>query len=258
MQYTNNFGLHPAILRAAINDPYSSGGSDFSATSLEAPARQKRLIELHKDELSVDVVSRIPAMLGQGLHSILERGARPGIDIVEKRYYAPIKVFGETYTLSAQIDFYDIETKTLSDWKTTKAFAFSKKAGSGQKPEWIRQLNVQKTIMEQQTPSISVKALQIVGILKDWEKRKVGVENGYPQCEVVTVDLPIWESAKTMEYIAMRIAAHVQAKTTLPECTKEETWYGKRCASYCDASSVCEQFKNMQKTGLIKNQSEDL
>lgn len=247
MKLTNKYGVPDAFFRAVQNDPYEKHG-DFSATGLLQPPRATVLLELFKDKIEVDVTTRVAQTIGQGAHSILERAARPGIDIIEKRYFANIEVDGKTYVISAQIDLYESDSKTLSDWKTTKAFAFSKKTGSGKKPEWVQQMNIQRFIMEQN--GVEVKRMQIVGLLKDWNKREAGV-NGYPQSEIMTVEMPVWTREEANAFIIERIRAHVSARHSLPLCTTKEAWGGNRCASYCDAAGVCSQYQESLKTGLF-------
>lgn len=247
MKHTNKYGLPLAFVRAVVNDPYDNDGSDFTGTSLSNPARASALIASRFADLEVDVSSRVAAIIGQGTHHIAERAARPNIDICEHRFFAHFEVGGLMYKVSSQIDLYERDTCALYDWKTTKSYAFSKKAGSGQKPEWLVQLNVAAEIMRRN--GHDVRTLHIIALLKDWSKREAG-SAGCPAQEVMLVDIPMWEREKVVAYIESRIAAHVLARTHLPECSVAETWAGRRCADYCDASSVCEQYKEMLKTGL--------
>lgn len=249
MKITNVRNLPEAFVRAVINDPYNNGGSDFSATSLDQPARVSALLAKYKDQLEVDASSKVAVIIGQGAHTIAERAARPGIDITEKRYFAKFTVNGVGYTVSAQIDLFETDTCGLYDWKTTKAYAFHKKAGGGQKPEWITQMNVGAEIMRRN--DIIPKSLTIIAMLKDWNKREV-LASGYPSSEVIAVSLPMWTSEKVNEYILKRIEAHIAARKELPKCSTSETWSGRRCADYCDASSVCLQWQEAKKTGLIE------
>lgn len=252
MKLINRYGLPDAFFRAVKADPYSRGLSDYSATSLANPPRAAVLIEAFKDTLEIDISTRVAATLGQGTHSILERAQRPGIDIVERRYYANFNVDDKDYIVSAQIDIYEGDTGCLQDWKTTKAFAFHKRSGNGKKPEWIWQMNVAVEIMRRQEVEINVKSLKVIGLLKDWERRKAKEEPGYPPFEIMTVELPLWESEETVAYINERIRLHEAAKVKLPKCTSTETWGGNRCAQWCDAASVCEQYKQTKSTGIIE------
>lgn len=246
MKITNKYGLPDAFVRAVTNDPYEKGESDFSVTGLLAPARQKALLQIHDDVVEEDAVDRVWSVLGQGTHHILQRAARPGIDLVEQRFFAK---FGET-TISGQIDLLEQDTGTLSDYKVTKAFAFSKKAGT--KFEWVAQLNMQLELLRRN--GLDARALQIVGILRDFDKKKMSD----PALEVVVLEIPIWTREKTIALIEERIKAHLSAKEQLPECTTKETWAGRRCSGWCPVSKFCEQFKQMQTTGLVQTKKEEV
>lgn len=253
MKYTNKYGLPEAFVRAVVNDPYDNGGADFSSTGLANPPRATALIEQNKETLEIDVTTRVATIIGQGSHSVAERAARPGIDLCEERISATFEVDGKIYKVSAGLDLYETDTGALMDWKTTKAYAFSKKAGSGKKPEWIEQLNIGAELLRRN--GHSPKTLTIIAMLKDWNKREAG-SAGMPESEVLAVELPMWTSEETVKHIEARIRLHVAARSHLPECSSRETWGGNRCGQWCDASSVCEQYKEMLKTGLSQKRAE--
>lgn len=249
MKFTNNYNLPDAYYRAVVNDPYDNGGADFSATSLAVPPRAKALINKYDDVLEVDVSTKVAALIGQGTHSLVERAARPD-DICERRFFSNFTVDGIGYNVSAQVDLYESDTKILYDWKTCKSYAFHKKAGSGKKPEWEYQLNVAAEIMRRN--DFQVKSLQIIGLLKDWQKDKAQ-EPGYPPLEVATVELKMWSRDDVCLYVSDCIREHVAARTVLPQCTSTEAWGGRRCSGgWCDAAPVCEQYNKMKKNGLFK------
>lgn len=243
--YTNIRNLPAAFVRAVVNDPYSKGKSDFSATGLANPPRATALVKLFADKVTTDVSSKVASIIGQGAHSVAERAARPGIDLCEDRLFATFPVDGVDYIISGQLDLYETDTGKLYDWKTAKAYAFSKKNGSGKKPEWTAQLNVGAELLRRNEHS--PKSLHIIALLKDWV---FGSKD--PDAEVIEVNLTMWAPKKTVEYIEKRIRAHVAAKQVLPLCTRSDTWNGGRCARWCDASSVCEQYQNSLKTGLME------
>lgn len=243
MTLTNASRLPEAFARAAASDSYSRGDCDFTVTELLKPSRQRQLQIIYKDQITEDVRSRVWAVLGQAVHSVLERSARPGIDIIEKRVY---RKFG-SFVVSGQFDLLETDTGTLSDWKITKTYGFTKKGGRGKKPEHVAQLNMLRYLMH---GSYGVEKLQIIGILKDWDDKK-RFESGYPEAEVVKVDIPIHDDDKVEKFIMNRIVSHQRAQEKLPLCSVKETWGGVRCRKYCSASKFCDQFAYTQKTGLL-------
>lgn len=250
MKYVNKHGAPGAWFRAVVNDPYSRGDT-YSPSMLNAPARATALLEQNPD-LEVDVSSKVAATIGQGAHAILERAARPNIDLVEIRYQRTIQVDGQTYMVSAQLDLFETDTGDLSDWKTTKAYAFHKKSGRGKKPEWESQLNVGRWVLGLCPDLPPVKRLLIVGLLKDWDMRKAQSEAGYPETEIMVAEQKMWTLEETEAWIVKRIQAILAARKELPSCSPGETWGGNRCGRWCDANSVCSQYQETLKTGILK------
>lgn len=244
MKFTNKHNLPDAFVRVVQNDYYDNGGADFSPSSLSLPPRAWALMKTKPDEVVVDVSSKVASIIGQGTHLITERAARPG-DICEKRFFSKITVGEKTYIVSAQIDLYEHDSKVISDWKTTKAYAFSKKAGGGAKPEWIAQMNIQAWLMRK--AGHEVNGLKIIALLKDWKEG----DPSHPPTEVVAVDIDMWPDGKVIGYITSKIEAFEQALVELPKCKSGDSWSGRRCAKWCDASSACEQYKQAKQTGII-------
>lgn len=246
MKYTNHHNLHRSFVRAVENDVYDNGGSDFTATSLSDPPRLSALYKKHKDELEQDVVLKSAALLGQGVHSIAERAARELIDICETRFFAKFEVDGKKYLVSAQVDLYETDSGDLIDWKTSKAYAFSKKARYGQKEEWIIQLNVAAEMLRRN--GYMPTRLVINGFMKNWEEKHLDSENylhhipGYPEAEAKSVYLPMWSTAQVTNYIQDRIRLHSQALLELPECSRKDTWNGNRCKKWCPVNKFCTQY----------------
>ena len=248
MRYVNKHNFPGAYFRCVVNDPYDRKDT-YSPSLLSNPPRATVLLEQNPD-VEVDVSTRVAATIGQGAHSILERGARPGVDIIETRFFRSIEVDGVTYQVSAQVDLFETDTGDLSDWKTTKAYAFHKKSGRGKKPEWEAQLNIGRWVMvAEDLPE--VKRLLIVGLLKDWDLRKSKDEPGYPETEIMVAEQKMWTLEETEIWIAMRIRAIVAARKELPMCSTKDSWAGRRCAQWCDANSVCSQYQTSLRTGRI-------
>ncbi len=245
MKITNRLSLPHAVVRAAENDAYSKDGADFTSSQLPNPPRAEALKFANPESLEIDASSRLQAMLGQAIHGVLERGARPDIDIIEKRY------FGDFcgVRLGGKIDLYQPDDKTLYEYKSCLAGAFTKKNGSGKKPEWVAQASVNKLLMEM--AGVQVDRVVIVGWLLDWRNWNKN-EPGYPEAAVVQREIETWPKEKTLEYINTRLTLHREARQALPNCTSKETWGGKMCESYCEASTICAQYQQSKKTGLIE------
>lgn len=241
---SNNKNLPESIVRAIANDPYNRGDSDYSVTQLLAPPRKVALEIRHKDEVVEDASMRIWSLLGQAVHVIAERAKGPD-DIAEKRYFSEL----EGKRVSGQIDLYESTPSLLSDFKVTKAWAFSRPQGFGQKTEWRQQLNLQAELMR--INGVSPKKLQVVGILRDFDDKRAG-KDGYPASEIVTAEIPLWLSKECLTLFKRKIREHEMAKKTLPLCTSEDTWGGRRCHKYCAVNSFCDQYKDTKRTGIFK------
>jgi hypothetical protein len=103
MKYTNEYNLPEPIVMAVINDPYDSGDSDITATTLIKPPQMVYLEKKHKDAIIVDVSARLWALYGQSVHGIAERAAQ-GNCLVEERFYATVN----GWKISAQIDLLEL------------------------------------------------------------------------------------------------------------------------------------------------------
>jgi hypothetical protein len=211
---TNKNNFPDALVRAIANDPYSKGESDFSVTELLQPPRIRALKKAHAHEIVEDVEDRIWSLYGQIVHSILERANEA--DLVEKRFFAK---FGD-FTVSAQIDSLVLKDGILSDWKFSTAWSF--KANQAPKPEWVAQMNMQAELLRRN--GHEVKKLQIIGLIRDWQIRDAKQNPDYPQAQVVTQDIPMWDSAKVESFIHLRIALHLAAEKELPECSEQDRW----------------------------------
>lgn len=209
---TNNLGLPEALVEAVRRDPYTKGDADYSVTTLLSPPRQRALMALHEDELEEDASDRIYSLLGQALHTILERANRTGI--AERRLFATIG--GKR--ISGGMDLVHGDAK-LTDYKTTTAWKFK----DGTVPqEYEQQLNCYAEILRQNGEE--VKELEIVAILRDWSKLEAMRNDGYPRSQVIIRKVRMWASDYAKEFMLMRVTLHEAAKTKLPECTKEERW----------------------------------
>lgn len=268
---TNLHNLPAAILAAVQNDPYTGGG-DISTTRLIDSPRVSVLSAKHKDAISVDVSERVWALLGQAVHTILERaGLRQEGMIVEERLFANV----HGWQVSGQVDTMHLESRKLSDYKVTTVW---KKNGAD---SWTRQLNVLRWLAHKN--GYQIDTLEVVGIFRDWRKSEALRDPSYPQAAIQSISVPVWPLEEAEEYIMERVALHRSARNGLDiQCTDEERWMSpskfalmkhgakrairvadraedlgeagegyeiverkgeaKRCAMYCDVSAFCSQW----------------
>lgn len=209
MKLTNKKGLPEALVNAVANDPYSRGDSDISVTQLiDAP--QIRM--LHKQhEVVEDASDRIWSLLGQSVHTILERA--DSTSLKEERLFQ--EVLG--WKLSGQYDSLCLLGGVLEDYKVTSAWSVV--YGSD---KWEPQLNVLRWLAVKN--GYDIKELRIVAILRDWNRHKAN-EPGYPDAQVAVVPIPMWTMAQAEAYIESRIALHQLAEAgDVSDCTPEEQW----------------------------------
>ena len=112
MEYTNASNLPKAIERAVANDPYSSKGSNISATRLIAPPRIRVLEMRNWDLLKEDVSDKIFALLGQSVHHIIER-SKQRIDLSERRLFYKDDKITNGWTLSGSFDYLERDGRLI-------------------------------------------------------------------------------------------------------------------------------------------------
>lgn len=267
MQLTNRAGLPAPLVRAIENDPYDGGESDISVTRLIQPPQMRKLMWEHGQELTEDVSERIWALLGQSVHTIIERAYEGTTAIVERRVYR--KVAG--WNVSGKFDV--LEDAILSDYKITSVYARDGKR------EWEEQLNLLRAIALAESDLPEIKRLQIVAIFRDW-RPKEALKEDYPDSQVAIIPVPLWPIDKAVAFLEERVRLHQSDNP--PPCTDEERWMQpekwalmkkgqkraiklfekkpenvelldgqfwehrpgafRRCENYCSVSSVCPQW----------------
>jgi hypothetical protein len=231
MEITNRLNLPEPLVNAVRNDPYNAGKSDISVTALIGSPYIRRLKRLHGDHITEDVSERIYALLGQAVHSILERAEAPHYRIEERLFHEidcsqierinlpdeddSYQAIGKI-TLSGQFDLITPDG-ILQDYKVTSYFACK----DGPKIEWERQLNVLRFLCWKN--NIAVNKLQIVAILRDWSRtEKLRYGDKYPNEPVKVIDVPLWDLSDTWDYVSERIQSHFFRE--VEPCTPEERW----------------------------------
>ena len=218
MELTNKHNLPKPIVSAVSNDQYWNP-ADIGTTTLISPPRIRVLKK--RNHLTEDVSDLIYPLCGNNTHAILERITDINC-LKEWRFY--LDVFG--WLISGQIDLYEYDTRTLSDYKLTSMWSFI----HGAKPEHIAQMNINKYLIEKSPYKdfLPIEKLQIVMIFRDWSKIKASYDASYLQSQVGVQDIPIWPVEIVEQYVFMRVLLHQEAEETpsdeLLECTQEERW----------------------------------
>lgn len=210
-QLTNKLGLPAPIVRAVERDPYDRGRSDFTVTQLCGPPRLRVLRKRHAAEITEDVSDRIYSLVGQSVHTILERAAMEGA-LAEKRLYMTV----DGLAIGGQLDHYLFVDGTLSDYKVTSQWT------DLAKPDWGMQLNFLALLLHDN--GYDVRKLEIAAIFRDWSKTRAKTDPGYPQLPVALAPFPLWSPVEALDKLKERIAIHLAAEAVLPDCTDEERW----------------------------------
>ena len=205
MKLTNRADLPQAMINAVSNDGYRQTDG-ISVTRLIDSPLVRHLRNLHHDDIEEDVSDRIWALFGQVVHTILERANTTGM--VEQRLYATV----EGKTISGQFDH--LENGILTDWKLTSVWSVVYG-----KTEWGKQLNVLAYLCR--LKGLEVRQLQIIAMMRDWQKSKVEAEGNYPKTQVITIPIEMWQPERQEEYIKERLVAHYSYQ---PSCSDEERW----------------------------------
>lgn len=207
---TNALNLPPALVAAISCDDYDNGGADMSVTGLLKPPRMVELQRRHAGEITEDASERMWALLGRVAHKILADGS--GEKLTHHRLFTEC----QGWKISGEVDV--VVGSVIEDYKITSVWTVK----DGPKPEWTQQLNLYRYLCE--VNGISISALRVTAILRDWNKMEAARNPNLPQAGVCVFDLPVWGREQTYDFLRERITAHQEARRFLPECTPEETW----------------------------------
>lgn len=272
MNLTNIHGLPDALVNAVRNDPYTGGG-DISVTKLIDAPKRRTLFKKNKDFVVEDVSERIWSLMGQAVHTVLERAGTNAL--VEERLYAEVN----GWKLSGQFDRLHLADSVLQDWKVCSVF----KAGGD--VSWERQLNMLRWLAHKN--GYKVDRLQVVAIFRDWKRSEAERREDYPKQNVAVIDVPVWSLEEAEAYAQARVQLHQRSEAGEEvECTEEERWYtgttyalmkvggkrakkvaptrdelgavpddhyveerpgmSRRCAGYCEVAPFCAQYQKFK------------
>jgi len=269
MNLTNIHNLPDALVNAVKNDPYTGGG-DISATKLIDAPRRRTLYKANRDFVVEDVSERIWSLMGQAVHTVLERAGTSAL--IEERLYADVN----GWKVSGQFDRLHVADQVLQDWKVCSVY----KADGD--ISWERQLNVLRWLAFKN--GLDVQRLQVVAIFRDWKRSEAVRKTEYPQQNVKVIEVPVWTIEQAQAYIDHRVDLHQRSEAGEEiECTDDERWYSgtsyalmkdggkrakkvadtvaelgeipaghfieerpgmnRRCEGYCEVAPFCKQFQ---------------
>jgi len=215
MKLTNHNRLPEAIVRAIQNDSYTKGSADISVTELLTPPQLRSLKAKHYAELEEDVSDRIWSLLGQSVHTIIER-ATEGLSGVVAEMTLNSEYLG--WKLKGQTDNIVLTEGELLDFKVTSAW---KVRGESPPLEWVQQTNIYRRLAKKEK-GIEISSIRVIAILRDWSKNESTRNQDYPQAQVKAFEIPVWSDAQADAFIEERIRLH-QASEPAP-CSDYDIW----------------------------------
>jgi hypothetical protein len=222
MNITNNTSLPEPVFRSLTRSDYTKGNSNRSVTQLIDSPRVRILRKENADTITEDAADMVWSVLGTAVHKMFEENDVEG-HISEERLYAEV----DNWVISGAIDIQRAEDDgrvTVLDYKCTSAWSVIYG-----KIEWHRQLNFYAWLVEQ-TKDVKVSGLQIVAVLRDWQRKKAETDSTYPQAPILVVDIPLWSEKERHDYVTGCVTAHQNAEFerltggSLPLCADEQRW----------------------------------
>jgi hypothetical protein len=220
MKWTNASNLAPhlsEVLKAAyLNDAYDGprGEKTLSVTQLIGPPQKLALEREHAEEIVLDVLDTVPALLGQALHHILERAGAAAPSHVPERRLATVY---DGWIISGKTDLYETKEQEIVDYKNSSVWTYI-----FGKIEWEQQLNVYRWISERN--GHPVKKLSIGLFCGDWRRSEAKRSPDYPP-RVVSMPIKVWTMDEAEAYVDARLKLHrAAAEGNIPECSPVERW----------------------------------
>ena len=255
--------LYQAICK--VNDKYSKGNADYSVTQLIDSARISQLRIKHREELTEDAADMLWKFFGSLSHEILSN-TNDFNKFHEERLFAAI----EGKIITGCPDLFD--GKTISDYKFVSKYTTTR----GIKTEWEKQLNIYNFLLLQN--GWQAKNLEIIAIYRDAITSKgdplFGVfpvkitpipelityissritvhelakstlplcdenERWYSQSKIAVMKKGNKKAVKLFEFIK---DAEIYALSNEKFYLEKRKGISKRCESYCNVASFCDQY----------------
>lgn len=225
MKYTNKLNLPEVFSNCFKNEDKETIENRYSVTEILGSIREILLYRKYRNEITVDISDKIPALFGSAVHKILEENKT---DDCEAEVKLEIK-FGNN-TLVGIIDSLNLKELLIEDYKTTTTSKVSKNDFS----DWYHQ-DMMYAYMVLIIYDVKIKKLKNYALLKDWSKIKAATSTNYPQSPIFIWEYNVQDSDYDYIYkfIKNKLADIHEHKNNLPECTDEEKWYtGTKYAVY--------------------------
>jgi hypothetical protein len=222
MIITNKYNLPQTFVNIMRRPTYTKGKANLSATELINSPRIVQLRKLHEDKIETDVTEMVWSIFGTAIHGVLEHG-KDDNHLVEERLHTEI----DGWKISGAIDLQIVNEDgsiTINDYKTCAAWSVM-----NEKIDWEYQLNIYAWLVERvkKTP---VSKLEIVAIIRDWNRRDVVSKPGYPDAPIKVVPIQLWPFEHREKFIQDQITLHsnalfeLETGDELPHCTPDQMW----------------------------------
>lgn len=174
MKINNKLNL-PRPFVSAVTKEYEYKDKQYSVTTILKDVREILLTRRHNNEIEQDVADMIWLIFGTAVHKVLEDSKEADTEFKEEHFVEEVQ---NGYKLSGQADLYNVETKTVTDYKTCSVW----KVIHDDWDDYKKQLLMYAWAFKKM--GFEVDKGQIVAVIKDYSKTKAKVDNNYPQFPV--------------------------------------------------------------------------
>lgn len=217
MRITNKLKLPVGLVKAVSTERHNKPGT-LSVTTLLKGTKEIILTERHWDEMTDDVSDRVWAVFGTAVHTLLESEGEN--EFTEEQMSFRV---GDI-TVTGRIDNYNMETGTISDWKTASVWKVKMRDFS----DWYQQGILYAWLLRKN--GFPAEKCRFVALLKDHSKSKARIDSQYPACpcyvyefNVDKTDIVTAENLvrlKITEYLRL----HDKPDDKIPPCLPDERW----------------------------------
>lgn len=217
MLVTNKHNLPQSLVNAVTTERHNKEGC-LSATTLLAGVKQIILTERHWDEIEDDVSDRVWALFGTAVHKLLEE-CNPNAFTEEK-----FEVERGPKTVTGQVDLYDMEEKTITDYKTASVWKIKFQSFD----DWKKQGLIYAWLLKQE--GLEVKRCRFIAMLRDWTKGEAQRTADYPQAQIYEYVFDVTEKDLSEIEIFINdkllqiIENEKKSDDEIMACSAEERW----------------------------------